>query len=71
MLYQQLIVVFNNGLKNMRELGSSDGKCEGYRQYDVLQTGRGSLMLGRTLHPPPFTMEVEETGLSETWLNCY
>jgi hypothetical protein len=62
--------VFNNGLKNMRELGSSDGKCVVYGlEYDVLQTGRGSSMLGRTLQPPPFTMGMEVTGLSETWLN--
>jgi len=55
----------------MRELGSSDGKCEGYvLEYDVVQTGRGSPMLGRTSHPPPFTMEMEATGISETWLNC-
>lgn len=65
-------MVFNNGLKNMGELGSSDGKCEGYGlEYDVLQTGRGSPMLGRTLQPPPFTMGMEVTGLSETWLNCF
>jgi len=51
----------------MRELCSSDGKCEGYElEYDVSQTGRGSPMLARTLHPPPFTMEMEATGLTET-----
>jgi len=51
----------------MRELSSSDGKFEGYGlEYDVLQTGGGSPMLGRTLQPPPFTMGMEVTGLSET-----
>jgi len=43
----------------MRELGSSDGECEGYGlQYNVLQASRGSPMLGKTLHPPPFKMEM-------------
>jgi hypothetical protein len=56
----------------MCKLCSSEGKCEGYGlEYDVLQTDRGSPMIGGTLQPPPFTTGMEVTGLFETWLNCY
>jgi hypothetical protein len=40
-------------------------------EYAVMQTARGSPMLGRTLQPPLFSLEMEATCLSETWLHFY